>query len=149
MRNSMYFLFHDYLRKHHLEMSFNGCLQKHIFIVGWKIGFALLCNIFLERGQMFQQLLLNNKKIYNREGFKGAKCSICRLVLCKAANGDSVVCPIFGHTALTFSSVKYDFYTWKIVCNKCEWTVSFEIVLAFEWSFIIFVAWLQHLKSAS
>ena len=48
-----------------------------------------------------------------------------------------VRCPIFGHPALIVADE-------KLFCNICEWNVSFEIVSAFEWRLIIFVACLAY-----
>ena len=44
------------------------------------------------------------------------------------------VCSNFGDTALTSSFTKYKIFgDEKYFCKNCEWIVSFEIVLAFEW----------------
>ena len=51
-----------------------------------------------------------------------------------------IVCPNFGHQVITSSFTKYKFWKRKKVLQQCEWTVRFEIVLAFEWRFIIFIA---------
>ena len=58
-----------------------------------------------------------------------------------------VVCPKFGHPALTSSYKKYKFLQVK---NSFATIVNglsgFRFVSAFEWQFIIFVACLQHLQ---
>ena len=48
------------------------------------------------------------------------------------------MCPNFGHPALNSSFTKYYFLQVKN-SNNCEWTVSFELALAFKWQFIIFM----------
>ena len=55
------------------------------------------------------------------------------------------VCPNLGHPVPTSLFTKYNFLQAKNRWNNCEWTVSFEIVSAFEWLFMFFVTCLQHL----
>ena len=43
-----------------------------------------------------------------------------------------------GHPALNSSFNKHNFAGEKWFCNNCEWTVSFNIVLAFKWLFYYF-----------
>ena len=53
-------------------------------------------------------------------------------------------------SALTSSFTKYKFFaSEKYFCHNYEWTVSFEIVSAFEWWLMIFVACLHHLYTGS
>ena len=59
-----------------------------------------------------------------------------------------VACPNFGHSAQTSSFTKYNIFAGEKTLNNSEWTASLEIVSAFEWCSIIFVACLQHLQSA-
>ena len=52
-----------------------------------------------------------------------------------------VACPNFGHPAKTLSFTQYRFCRWKIILQKLWINCRFEIVSAFEWWFIIFVAY--------